>query len=308
MPLKIWLGSPWFADDFRARGFCVLEGSLTAQAKARPAIKVACIQFEPVFGDVDANLGMMEKHIRKAHAQGAGVMILPELADTGYVFHDVDEVGAHAGPIPAGRSAKRLIALAQELKVHIASGLAERDGKSFFNSAILCGPDGYIGKYRKIHLWNREKLYFEPGDLGLPVFDTAIGKLGVAICYDGWFPETFRQMSFKGVELVLVPTNWVPMPGQTREMEPMANILHKAAAHSNAIYIACADRVGTERGQPFIGSSLIVGPTGRPIAGPASYDGEEILIAEVTLDSVADSRKLNERNDVLGDRRPDVYG
>lgn len=281
---------------------------MTALAKARPAIRIACIQFEPVFGDVGANLATMEARIRKAHAQGASVMILPELADTGYVFHDVDEVGLYAGPIPAGHSAQHLIALAQELSIHIVSGLAERDGKDFFNSAILCGPQGYIGNYRKLHLWNREKIYFQPGDLGLPVFDTAIGRLGVAICYDGWFPETFRQLALAGAELVCIPTNWVPMPGQTRDDEPMANILHKAAAHSNAIYIACADRVGTERGQPFIGSSLIIGPTGRPLAGPASYDDEAILIAEVALDAIAESRKLNERNDVIGDRRPDVYG
>lgn len=281
---------------------------MTSLAKARPAIRIACIQFEPVFGDVGANLATMEARIRAAHAKGALVMILPELADTGYVFHDVDEVGLYAGPIPAGHSAQHLIALAKELGIHIVSGLAERDGKAFFNSAILCGPEGYIGKYRKLHLWNREKLYFQPGDLGLPVFDTAIGKLGVAICYDGWFPETFRQLAFAGAELVCIPTNWVPMPGQTREMEPMANILHKAAAHSNALYIACADRVGTERGQPFIGSSLIIGPTGRPLAGPASYDGDETLIAEVRLDAIAQSRKLNEHNDVIGDRRPDVYG
>jgi predicted amidohydrolase len=98
------------------------------------------------------------------------------------------------------------------------------------------------------------------------------------------------------------------MPGQDRSMEPMANILHKAAAHSNALYIACADRIGVERGQPFIGSSLIVGPTGRPLAGPAGYDTEEILTADISLGDVKASRTLSERNDVIGDRRPDVYG
>ena len=139
------------------------------------------------------------------------------------------------------------------------------------------------------------------------MFDTAAGKVGLAICYDGWFPETFRQLALKGAELVCVPTNWVPMPGHDKAVEPMANILHKAAAHSNAVYIACADRVGIERGQPFIGSSLIVGPTGTALAGPASMR-EAILTATVSLSSLAQSRILSERNDVLGDRRPDVYG
>jgi predicted amidohydrolase len=288
-----WLGSPWFADDFRARGFLRLEGALAVEAKTRPAFGIACVQFEPVIGEVDANLDAMEARIRRAHADGAALIVLPELADSGYVF---------------GRSARRLAAIAQELGIHIVSGLAERDGKSFFNSAILCGPEGYIGRYRKLHLWNREKLFFAAGDLGLPVFDTALGRIGIAICYDGWFPEVFRQMALAGAELVCIPTNWVPMPGQDRTMEPMANVLHKAAAHSNALYIACADRIGIERGQPFIGSSLIVGPTGRPIAGPAAYDTEEIVTATISLGDVKASRTLSERNDVIGDRRPDVYG
>lgn len=281
---------------------------MAGKAEARSAVKVACVQFEPVIGDVAGNLDQMEKRIRAAHADGAAVIVLPELADSGYVFNDSDEVGRLASPIPDGKSALRLIGLAKELGIHIVSGLAERDGETFYNSAIICGPQGYIGKFRKLHLWNREKLYFKPGDLGLPVFDTEVGKIGIAICYDGWFPEIFRQMALKGAELVCIPTNWVPIPGHDATLEPMANILHKAAAHSNAIYIACADRVGVERGQPFIGSSLIIGPTGRAIAGPAGSDTEEILSATISLSDLKTSRTLNERNHVIGDRRPDVYG
>lgn len=281
---------------------------MTVEAETRPALKIACVQFEPVIGDVAGNLAAMDQRIRAAHRDGASVIVLPELADSGYVFDDIAEVGRLAAPIPEGESSRRLIALARELGVHIVSGLAERDGETFYNSAILCGPQGYIGKFRKLHLWNREKLFFAPGDLGLPVFDTGIGKIGMAICYDGWFPEIFRQMALNGAELVCIPTNWVPMPGQDRTMEPMANVLHKAAAHSNALYIACADRIGTERGQPFIGSSLIIGPTGRPIAGPAGYDTEEIVSATISLGDLKTSRTLSERNDVIADRRPDVYG
>jgi predicted amidohydrolase len=285
-----------------------LEEALAGKAEARSALKVACVQFEPVIGDIAGNLDQMEKRIRAAHAEGAAVIVLPELADSGYVFNDSDEVGRLASPIPDGKSALRLIGLAKTLGIHIVSGLAERDGETFYNSAIICGPQGYIGKFRKLHLWNREKLYFKPGDLGLPVFDTEVGKIGIAICYDGWFPEIFRQMALKGAELVCIPTNWVPIPGHDASLEPMANILHKAAAHSNAIYIACADRVGVERGQPFIGSSLIIGPTGRAIAGPAGSDTEEILSATISLSDLKTSRTLNERNHVIGDRRPDVYG
>ncbi|TIP28769.1 MAG: hydratase [Mesorhizobium sp.] len=276
--------------------------------KASAHLRLACIQFQPAIGQLDDNLKSMERLIRQAAGLGATVAVLPELADSGYVFDSQEELATIAAPIPAGRSAVLLCSLAYELGMHIVSGLAERDGDRFFNAAMLCGPSGPIGTYRKLHLWNREKLYFQPGNLGLPVFDTAIGRIGLAICYDGWFPETYRQLALQGAELVCVPTNWVPMPGQGNHLEPMANILHKAAAHSNGIYIACADRVGTERGQPFVGRSMIVGPTGWPIAGPASEQDEEILIATIRLGDVASSRALSERNDAIGDRRTDVYG
>lgn len=281
---------------------------MALSATANSDLRLACIQFQPAIGRLDKNLKSMERLIRQAAGLGASVVVLPELADSGYVFDSREELAELAAPIPEGRSAALLCSLASELGLHIVSGLAERDGDRFFNAALLCGPSGPIGTYRKLHLWNREKLYFQPGNLGLPVFDTAIGRIGVAICYDGWFPETYRQLALKGAELVCVPTNWVPMPAQGDHPEPMANILHKAAAHSNGIYIACADRVGIERGQPFVGRSLIVGPTGWPIAGPASEADEEILIATINLGEVARARALSERNDAIGDRRADVYG
>lgn len=279
------------------------EDNLSAET-----VIVACAQLRPIFGDVEANLAAIEAAIGSALAQGAGIVVLPELADTGYVFESRDELERLAGAIPDGASARRLADLAARHGIYIVSGLAERDGDQFYNSAAMFGPDGYIGKYRKLHLWNREKLFFAPGDLGLPVFPTRYGQVGVAICYDGWFPETFRQLAFAGAVLVCIPTNWVPMPGHREDMEPMANVLHKAAAHSNGLYIACADRVGTERGQPFIGRSLIVAPTGLPLAGPASPSKEEIVVAMVDLGSVEARRKINEFNHVFGDRRPDVYG
>lgn len=277
-------------------------------ASDRPSVTIACIQFAPTIGAVEANLDAIETRLREAQAKGATLIVLPELADSGYVFDSREELAALAQPIPEGDSAQRLIGLARELGLHIVAGLAEADRRLFFNSALLCGPDGYIGRYRKLHLWDRENLFFAKGDLGLPVFDTPLGRIGVAICYDGWFPETFRQLAFKGAEVICIPTNWVPMPDQDPEAEAMANILHKAAAHSNGLFIACADRVGVERGQPFIGQSLILDATGWPLAGPASRQEEAILYATITPGALADKRRLNEFNDIFGDRRSDVYG
>lgn len=269
---------------------------------------VACIQFEPHIGAREANLDAMEARIRVAQSKGASLVVLPELADSGYVFEGPEELAALAAPVPDGETARRLCALAEELGIHIVSGVAEAAEGRFYNSAMLCGPDGYIGGYRKLHLWDRETLIFTPGDLGLPVFDTPLGRIGMAICYDGWFPETFRLLADAGAEVVCIPTNWVPMPGQHPKDSAMSNVLHMAAAHCNGLYIACADRVGTERGQPFIGQSLIVDPGGFAIAGPAGWQEEAILYAEIDPATVVSTRQLNEHNNILGDRRTDLYG
>jgi N-carbamoylputrescine amidase len=278
-----------------------------ANDPARPLLQVSCIQFEPVIGDVAGNLARSCALIREAAASGTRLIVLPELANTGYVFETLEEVRGLAEPAPDGPSARTWCALAQELGTHIVAGVAERDGDILYNSALITGPDGYIGTYRKAHLWDRENLFFAKGNLGFPVFDTALGKIGVAICYDGWFPETFRLLALQGAEIVCVPTNWVPMPDQPVGEAAMANVLHRAAAHSNGIFIACADRVGVERGQPFEGQSLIVGPRGWALAGPASRDKPETVTALVDL-AAAGRKDLNAFNSLLRDRRADVYG
>ena len=273
---------------------------------ARRSLQVSCIQFEPVFGAVDDNVARASDLVRSAAGSGSQLIVLPELANTGYVFEAMDEVVRLAEPVPGGSTSERWGALARELGVHIVAGIAERAGDALFNSALVTGPDGYIGTYRKAHLWNRENVFFSKGDLGFPVFETAVGKIGVAICYDGWFPETFRQLALKGAEIVCIPTNWVPMPDQPDGEAAMANTLHRAAAHSNGIFIACADRIGTERGQPFEGQSLIIGSKGWTISGPASRSRPETITAIVDLDE-AGRKDLNEYNSLLGDRRTDVY-
>ncbi len=121
------------------------------------------------------------------------------------------------------------------------------------------------------------------------------------------FRRPIRLCALQGADIVCVPTNWVPIPGQANGREAMANILAMAAAHSNSMFIACADRVGIERGQPFEGQSLIVSYTGWPVAGPASRDREDILIAEVNLGEARRKRNWNAFNQILRDRRIDIY-
>jgi N-carbamoylputrescine amidase len=281
--------------------------SHVSTSPATGSIRVACIQMQPVFGNVAANVARSLELIDRTASQGADLAVLPELANTGYMFTSREEAFSLAEQIPGGPSVTAWAERAARHGMHIVAGITERSGQDLYNSAVVIGPEGYIGTFRKVHLWNEENLFFEPGNLGFPVFHTPIGRIGVAICYDGWFPETFRLCALQGADIVCVPTNWVPIPGQAEGREAMANILAMAAAHSNSIFIACADRVGVERGQPFEGQSLIVSYTGWPVVGPASRDAEDILIAEVDLGEARRKRNWNAFNQILRDRRADVY-
>jgi predicted amidohydrolase len=280
---------------------------IQANGPARPPIRVSCIQLEPQIGAVAANIARASELVCEAAEAGSRLIVLPELASTGYMFESEAEARSLSEPVPDGATTRAWAALAAELGVHLVAGIAERAGEALYNAAVIVGPEGHIGTYRKAHLWHQENVFFSKGDLGFPVFDTALGKIGIAICYDGWFPETFRQLALGGAEIVCIPTNWVPMPDQPVGEAAMANTLHRAAAHSNGIFIACADRVGVERGQPFEGQSLIIGPKGWPLAGPASRDRTETLSALVDLDE-AGRKDLNAFNSLLRDRRTDIYG
>jgi N-carbamoylputrescine amidase len=266
---------------------------------------VACVQMEPVVGEKRNNVSRSVEFIEAAAKRGAGLVVLPELVNTGYVFKDRQEALELSELVPGGETTAKWSEVATSLNLFIVAGIAERSGEALYNSAVVIGPGGYVGRFRKIHLWGGEKKIFTPGDLGFPIFEAPFGRLSVAICYDGWFPETYRAAALRDADILCVPTNWVPMPGQPKDRQAMANTLIMAGAHSNNIFIACADRIGVERGQPFEGQSLIVDRHGWPIAGPASRDQEEILVAEI--ETHRSSGRIGDDNDVLQDRRPELY-
>jgi len=271
-------------------------------------VKIACIQMEPLVGQVQHNIDRSLELIRIAAKKGAQLVVLPELCNSGYVFDSVDEARKLAEIIPGGQACRAWSKIAAEYNLHIVAGINELAGDKLYNSSVILGPEGHIGTYRKVHLWNTENKFFTPGNLGFPVFDTPIGRLGSIICYDGWFPEGYMTCSRQGVDIVCIPTNWIPINGQREGREAMANILVMGAAHTNSVFVACANRVGTERGTTFIGQSLIVSYTGWPIGGPASADQEEIIYADADL---SDSRRLGRWNEFnhnpYKDRRPDQY-
>lgn len=270
-------------------------------------VRVACCQLAPQVGDKASNLAKTADFIERAAREGARIVVLPELCSSGYVFASRAEARALSDAFEDGETTTLWAGLARDLGLHIVAGFAEHAGPTLYNAAAVIGPGGRLGVFRKVHLWGDENLFFAPGNLGFPVFPTEHGVLGVGICYDGWFPEFYRSCALKGAELVCVPTNWVPIPGQDPTREAMANILTMASAHTNSIYIAAADRVGTERGQPFVGQSLITSFSGWPIGGPASTTEEQIIYADLDLAQARRARRWNDFNQVLRDRRPEAY-
>ena len=220
-------------------------------------MRIAVGQFEPRVGEKDANVARTLELIDEAAGRGAELLVLPELCNSGYVFTSRDEAESLAEPVPDGGT---VVAWLERCRAHglvLVAGVAERDGGALYNSAVVVGPDGHIGTFRKLHLWNEENRWFVKGNRGVPVFDTPVGRIATIICYDGWFPECYRLAALGGADLVCIPTNWVPIPGQADGRPAMATILCQAAAHSNSIVVAAADRIGVERGQRFIGRARV---------------------------------------------------
>jgi predicted amidohydrolase len=277
-----------------------------ADTPMQSRLVIACVQMHPRVGMKQENIENSLRLIRRAHENGAELIILPELCNSGYVFASRAEAFDLAETIE-GDTVRRWRDIARELHITLVAGFAEREGELLYNAAVVIGPNGVIGCYRKLHLWGEENLFFERGNLQMPVFATPFGRIACAICYDMWFPEVFRLAALQGADILCVPTNWVPMKNQVRELPVMANILAMAGAHSNSMFVAAADRVGEERGQPFLGNSIIVDCHGWPVAGPASAGDEEILIAEVDLSDARKARQLNPYNQLLRDRRTDLY-
>lgn len=271
-------------------------------------IRVASVQTNPTMNDVERNVGAMIDTMRRLAEDQVQLAVFPELATTGYMFESTDECRAVAEAVPNGATTQRLLSACNEYDMHIVFGIAEQDGDQLYNSSALLGPTGHLGTYRKLHLWNRENTVFSPGDLGLPVFDTPLGAIGILICYDMWFPETARTLALGGAEILCVPTNWVPLTaGNDPDGHAMANILCSANAHCNGVAVVAADRCGVERGQEFLGRSVIVHPTGWNAAGPAPALTEDILIADIDVAGIGAARQWNEFNDPIANRRVDAY-
>ncbi len=265
---------------------------------------VACAQIDCEIGNVEANRRKIVSRIREAAERSAALAIFPECAVTGYSFDSLEEASRFAEPLD-GPSSEMIAAACSETGAHAVAGFIERDGGSFYNSAMLVGPNGVIGSYRKVHLpFLGVDRFLSPGNRPFNVFELPFGRVGINICYDSSFPEAARVLKLMGAEMVALPTNWPP--GARRNPD----FVIQTRALENHLNFIAVNRVGVERGWSFIGRSKAVDYNGDTIF--EAGDAEEMLIAEVDLAGANKNKIVNVAGsyeiDRLEDRRPAFYG
>lgn len=292
---------------------------MTRPAAPARSLRVALVQ-DRDHGSVEANLAAIESRVAAAAAEGAKLVLLQELHNGAYFCqHESVAEFDRAEPIP-GPSTERLSALAARHGVVLVASLFERRAPGLYhNTAVVFDADGRLaGKYRKMHIPDDpgfyEKFYFTPGDLGFEPIDTAVGRLGVLVCWDQWYPEAARLMALAGAELLLYPTaiGWDPDDAEDeRERQRMAWILsHRGHAVANGLPVLSCNRIGHEpsplgaSGIRFWGSSLVLGPQGE-VTAEAGTDEPTVLVADVDM---ARSEHVRRIWPFLRDRRIDAYG
>jgi 5-aminopentanamidase len=268
-----------------------------------PSPVVAVCQVPLVVGDPDGNLRRTTDAIT-AVADDADVVVLPELANSGYVFRDPEEARALAEPV-SGPTVQAWLRLASRHDLVIVGGLCELDDEAQVrNSAVMLDRDGVLAVYRKAHLWDAEPDSFLAGTDPPPVVETRAGRLSMMICYDADFPEWVRLAGLAGADVLCLPTNW-PVCGEPPGPYPGEVLRILAQASMNLMYIAVAARVGTERGVTWVAGSGIASPAGALLT-PLT-EGPATLVARLDLSSARD-KATSLRNDQFGDRRPELYG
>lgn len=263
--------------------------------------RIVCCQLNPVIGDVDANTELIASAIAEAVSAGADIVVLPELATSGYMFADEDEARAAALAPSDLRFAKWAAAVGDSVAIFGFAELGD-DGR-LYNSAAVVDSGGVVAVYRKTHLWDREKLIFTPGAEHAPVVRTRHGAISVMVCYDLEFGEVTRRAAVDGAELIVAPVNWPVFPRPEGE-HPGEVITAMSTARLNRVAVAACDRAGVERGQEWTGGTAIVDQDGWVVAsvGP----GVGMAIADIDL-TRSHSKKITEYVDLLADRRLDLY-
>ncbi|RKZ02930.1 acyltransferase [Candidatus Fermentibacteria bacterium] len=260
-------------------------------------VRVGYYQFAPEFGCVSKNLQEVMNFLENIDAD---IVVLPELPFTGYGFSNREELLSLAEDPDDSPVVSNLLSLCARRSIHVVTGFAERSGDKCYNSSLLLGPSGICGTYRKLHLFDREKLYFDPGDLPLAVFDIGGIRIGMMICFDWIFPEVARTLAMQGADVLCHPANLVLTYCQQTML---------SRCIENMVYSVTANRIGCEKHSfcdlKFTGTSQIVAPGGDIIHRGDSEIAEAYSV-EINIDR-ARNKNITQRNDVLADRRPEYY-
>lgn len=260
-------------------------------------MRIGLFQFEPCLHDKDLNLTRIDTALSRAEAD---LVVLPELCTTGYLFSTRAELAALAEPVPDGPTCQLMSRLARKRQLTLVWGMPESNEGRLYNAAVLATPGGDVYLYRKAHLFLDEKDLFEPGSLGFPVFPIGEVPVGMLVCFDHFYPEAARLLALAGALIICHPSNLVLDSAQKTTV---------ARAIENRVFWILANRVGTEahggRQLVFTGSSQVVAPDGTILA-QAGPDHEELLVVDVDPSRARD-KHATARNDLLADRRTDLY-
>jgi predicted amidohydrolase len=262
-------------------------------------------QTEPGLGEPERNVEACLARLEEAAAAGCDLLVFPECATSGYMFASEDEAAPYAEEVP-GPSVEALAGACARHRLHCVAGLLERDGDRLRNTAVLVGPSGLVGRYRKTHLpFLGVDRFVAPGEEPPEVYDTPVGRLGMVICYELRFPEPTRALALGGAELVVHPTNW------PTAVKPFADVLTRARAAENRIFLLTANRVGAEGGVEFFGRSQIVDPLGNRLV-EAGEGADELVVAEIEPAEAREKDRAIVPGEyevhLFGDRRPELYG
>jgi predicted amidohydrolase len=258
-------------------------------------VKIGFIQFAPILDDVQATIQKLDRLIPLA--AGVDLLVLPELCNSGYNFESAEQAWATSEAIEDSVFLRYLETVCRQRNLHVVSGFNERDGDRLYNAAVLVGPQGYVGNYRKLHLFMNEKDFFAPGNAGLPVFDIGPCRVGMLVCFDWIFPEVWRILALKGADVIAHPSNLV-LPGLAQRAVPVHAV-------TNHVYVVTANRIGSEGNLTFTGLSTIADPRGEVLV-QASDAGEELGMVDIDI-VLARDKNMTRRNNVLADRRPEEY-
>lgn len=267
------------------------------------SVIIAACQTNVALGNIEKNARMVEKNIKVAAGHGASLILFSECCLTGFFIESRQEAES-LSLSSDNKYFKRFASLCDKFDVYVIVGFIENEGERLYNSAVLLGPHGFKAVQHKIHTsFIGVDRFVEKGDLPFAVYELPFGKMGFYISYDHNFPESARVLALDGAELICVATNWSEIS------KPIAIALSKVRAFENDVFVACADRVGFERGNRYVGLTHIVDNLGNCVSQAGEFD-EDIIYADLDL-YLADDKKIiydeDESVDVFGDRRSEFY-